>query len=107
MQSSEISDSRRDKERKRAFCLIGRTKHPWPVTIRNWVSCDLRREPEMRSASLGAGTCQKNMMGPPGSDGQAIGVTVTVRPDRQSTSTTFAFLLIGSSGHASQASASA
>src|SRR3977135_1088024 len=64
MHSSAISDSRRDNERKRAFCLIGITKQPWPVTMRNCVSSALRLEPEIKSASLGAGTCQKSRRSP-------------------------------------------
>ena len=61
MQSSAISASCSESERKRAFCFMGRTKQPCPVTIRNWVSCSLRREPEMSRASLGAGTCQNSI----------------------------------------------
>src|SRR6478735_3134428 len=60
-QSSAISASYKTRNSMRAFCLTGTTKLPWPVTIRNWVSCDCRLEPEMSMASLGAGTCQNNM----------------------------------------------
>lgn len=60
-QSSVISASRNARESMRAFCFTGTTKLPWPVTIRNWVSCVCRFDPEMSIASLGAGTCQNNM----------------------------------------------
>src|ERR1700730_4323892 len=61
MQSSTISAACNASESIRAFCLIGITKLPWPVTIRNCVSWLRRFEPEIRSASFGAGTCQKSM----------------------------------------------
>lgn len=60
-QSSVISASRSARESMRAFCFTGSTKLPCPVTIRNWVSSVCPLEPEMSIASLGAGTCQKNM----------------------------------------------
>lgn len=60
-QSSAISASRRARESMRTFCLTGRTRLPCPVTMRNWVSCAWCLDPEMSIASLGAGTCQKNM----------------------------------------------
>src|SRR3954454_16845945 len=57
---SMISDSLSASDSTRAFCLIGMTNAPWPVTIRN---CDasLCLDPDIRSASSGAGTCQKSM----------------------------------------------
>src|SRR5258708_2753166 len=61
MQSSTISASCKARESSRALCLIGITKLPWPVTMRNWVSCRRCFEPEIRSASLGAGMRQNNM----------------------------------------------
>ena len=47
-----------------AFCLIGTTKQPCPVTMRNWVSPVRRRDPEISRASFGAGTCQNNIERP-------------------------------------------
>lgn len=60
-QSSVISASRSASESMRAFCFTGSTKLPCPVTIRNWVSSACPLEPDMSIASLGAGTCQKNI----------------------------------------------
>src|ERR1700728_2405880 len=62
MHSSVISASRRASDSIRARCFTGRTKLPWPVTMRNCVASERRLEPEMSSASLGAGTCQNNMV---------------------------------------------
>src|SRR3954454_19942667 len=47
----------------RPFCLIGMTIAPWPVTMRNCVAPSLCLEPEMSSASSGAGTCQRSTSG--------------------------------------------
>ena len=57
----------------RAFCFTGTTKQPCPVTMRNCVASFPRFEPEISSASFGAGTCQKNMTGFP--SGRALVVT--------------------------------
>ena len=93
MHSSWISASRRASDSSRAFCLTGMTKHPCPVTIRNGVPCALLLEPEMSSASLGAGTCQNNMVGC-SSQNRA---TMTARGPLVSTITTWTFLSMGSS----------
>ena len=61
MHSSVISASRRARDSTRARCLTGMTKLPCPVTIRNCVASLCRLEPEMSSASFGAGTCQNSM----------------------------------------------
>ena len=100
-----ISDSCSDKERSRAFCLIGNTKQPCPVTIRNCVSWARRLDPEIKSASLGAGTCQNNMELPPElALNHARAVTETVLPERISTTTTRVYFAIDSSAHAVKAS---
>src|SRR5881275_2622877 len=59
-QSSTSSDSRRASDNARAFCLMGMTNAPCPVTIRNCVAPSLCLEPEISSASSGAGTCQNS-----------------------------------------------
>ena len=59
--SSKSSASRRASDRSRAFCLMGRTNEPCPVTMRNCVAPSLCLEPEMSSASSGAGTCQNSI----------------------------------------------
>src|SRR3954453_14829315 len=59
-QSSTSSDSRSASDSTRAFCLIGMTNAPCPVTIRNCVAPSLCLEPEISSASSGAGTCQNS-----------------------------------------------
>lgn len=113
-QSSVISASRSARESMRAFCFTGSTKLPCPVTIRNWVSRVCPLEPEMSIASLGAGTCQKNMgrLLPyvtasvvcatvptfPAQDGRRS--TITPRAETVSTTTTRASLSIDVADHA-------
>src|SRR3954451_8896196 len=63
-QSSTSSDSRRASDSARAFCLMGMTNAPCPVTIRNCVAPSLCLDPEISSASSGAGTCQKSTGSP-------------------------------------------
>jgi hypothetical protein len=65
MHSSTISASRSASESTLAFCFTGTTKEPCPVTVRNCVASFRRFEPEISSASFGAGTCQKNIGGSP------------------------------------------
>ena len=64
MHSSAISASRKDRERILAFCFIGMTMQPWPVTIRNCAASSPPRDPETTRASFGAGTIQKSTMSP-------------------------------------------
>src|SRR3954463_625577 len=59
-QSSTSSDSRSASDSTRAFCLMGMTNAPCPVTIRNCVAPSLCLEPEISSTSSGAGTCQNS-----------------------------------------------
>jgi hypothetical protein len=55
--SSTTSASCMARVRKEALRTTGRTKAPWPTTMRKGCSAEaLRLPPEMSSASLGAGT---------------------------------------------------
>src|SRR5580698_2791215 len=122
MHSSTISASRRARDSIRACCFTGRTKLPCPVTMRNCVASLSRLEPEMSSASLGAGTRQNSMVDSSSSRDRALpgcryspkwlglviytgtGVTKTERADSDSTTTTRQCRGIGSSDHAANAS---
>jgi hypothetical protein len=44
------------------FRMIGSTRLPRPVTMRNGASLPRRLNPVISSASLGAGTCQNSMI---------------------------------------------